>query len=142
MEIIFANIYQRNKDQVIHGIQIKDKSKSPIIEDNIEWWLISNIIRNHKLSFVSIEGFDLARKVYVDVAVHRSGGLSKYHYIFSSSNEVDKRFNYEGKYYTIRKSEMNPGPATDLIPVIDTIAYSTIEKNKNFSFLISVPLRD
>ena len=73
--------------------------------------------------------------------VHKNIGSKKYLYIFSVTNEVDKRFKYEEKYYTINNSEINTEVLNNIEPIFDTIAFSTIEKNKNFNFLISVPMQ-
>ncbi len=142
MDVIFADIYQKEKNKSAHGIRIKDKSKSTISEDNIIWWIVVNIIRNQKISFLTAKGFELHKKIFIDVSVHRNTGIRKYHYIFTVSDEVDKRFKYEDQFYKIYNSDINFDAPTDLTPILDTIAFATIEKNKNFNFLISVPMQN
>lgn len=141
MEVIAANIYQRENGKLTYGISIRDTSKNPITNENIIWWLVVNIIRRQRYAYVSADGFKLDKKIFISVLIASSMGTRKYNYAFSISDEVDKRFKYEGKFYTISDLESNADVLNNLEPILDTVAFSTIEKNKNFSFLISVPMQ-
>ena len=68
MEVVIADIYQKEKDKIIYGIHIEDKSKNIVSEDNIIWWLVVNIIRNQRITFVTTKGFKLDKKIFINAS--------------------------------------------------------------------------
>lgn len=137
MTIVHVEIYQNQRNGIFFGLSLNDKYEGNIKEKDIFYWLAENIIHKRIFKWVGNQGFNLNEKIFINFLDNK--GTNRQYTFNKTKDETKRLIKFEEEYFFIERVGISGEKINNLTPYLDTISFSTIQKNGIYSFLICSP---